>query len=98
MSLSSFHPLSAADHASNLDPLLTAVEAAASRPEILQVLERATASSAKRPRTAVERFVHSVAKPYARGVPMPLFTAEFPAHWPRFKAAWDRAPERRATG
>jgi hypothetical protein len=75
-----------------LDLLLTELEALPDRRAVLARLTHGAPVAAKRGRSRPQAFAARVARPYAAGVPRPLFISEYPEHWPRFKALWDRLP------
>lgn len=75
-----------------LDLLIAALEALPDRKTVLARLNHGAPVSAKRGRNRSQAFVAQVARPYTSGVARPLFASEYPAHWPRFKALWDRLP------
>jgi hypothetical protein len=69
-----------------LEALMVELERLDSRDRVRKRVEALEPNSTKEPLTPLFRFTRYIAKPYMAGVSGPLFSSEFPAHWPRFKA------------
>jgi hypothetical protein len=74
----------------DLEVFIRELEALGTRGAVRERMHEICRASGREPEFAPLAFVRTVARQYADDISHPLSASDYPGHWPRFKALWDR--------